>query len=388
MIDTKRCLCGTMLALLLSPASARTEKESQVAKLHNQGKTAYAKQDYDGVITACDEALRLDAKDFHSHIGRGHAYRMKHDFKRAIADYGEAIRLLREDPRTYDDRGFVGTLSDYSHALYFRRLLADAYVNRADTYVEKHDYERAIKDLGKAISLEPRDGKLYLHRAFVHIARKDFGRAIADYSCLVRLMPDQAESYIQRGTLYMQMMDYEHALADLDEAVRLNPKHPQAYFYRGAVCSSLMEYARAITDYQEAVRLDPQYCQADFALAYLFANCPKAVLRDRQKALDYARKGCGVTERNESEEYEIPTRGFAIPIRFNPNRREQIQKLRLFVSEDQGKTWSHLKEYMPSDKQIIFTACHDGPYWFALQEVLLPWHVSFAQIDATNRLVS
>jgi hypothetical protein len=68
--------------------------------------------------------------------------------------------------------------------------------------------------------------------------------------------------------------------------------------------------------------------------------------------------------------YEIPTRMFAMPLRVNPDRRDKIEKIRLFVSEDRGKTWKQKKDYKPSDKKVIFTAPHDGFYWFAVQKVL------------------
>jgi hypothetical protein len=68
--------------------------------------------------------------------------------------------------------------------------------------------------------------------------------------------------------------------------------------------------------------------------------------------------------------HEIRTRQFAMPLRFDPDRRAKIEKVRLFVSADQGKTWKHKKDYKPRDKQLIFfTAPRDSEFWFALQVV-------------------
>lgn len=370
MIDAECCLCGTMLVLLLAPASARTETDLKVEKLHKQGRIAAAKQDYDGVIAACDEALRLDAKDFESHIGRGHAYLMKRDFARAIADYGEAIRLLSEDPRTYDDRCFVGTLRDYGHALALRRRLSDAYVSRANAYTEKHDFKQAIADVTKAISLGPGDIKLFFLRTFIPAAQKDFGEVITDYGCLVRREPKQADNYVYRGTLYLRLKDYEHAVADFSEAIRLDPRHADAYHCRGTAYLYRMENTRAIADFQKTLRLNPRHFSACFALAHLFASCPQAELRDVWNAWDYARKGCQATEWIGQNCYEIPSRTFAMPIGIDPAIRDNIEKIRVFVSEDHGKTWKHHKDCKPSDKQLRVSAPHDGLYWFTVQTVL------------------
>src|SRR5262245_20217616 len=67
---------------------------------------------------------------------------------------------------------------------------------------------------------------------------------------------------------------------------------------------------------------------------------------------------------------EMPTRDFAMPLRLAPDRKERVERIRLFVSEDRGKTWKHEKDYKPSDTEVVFSAPRDGLYWFALQVVL------------------
>lgn len=67
--------------------------------------------------------------------------------------------------------------------------------------------------------------------------------------------------------------------------------------------------------------------------------------------------------------YEVQVRQFAMPIGLATNYQDKIETVRLFVSRDQGKTWKHKKDYKPSDKQVFFTAPHDGLYWFAVQLV-------------------
>lgn len=379
MIAVNRYLYGTIFTILLSTA-VRAERDLKIEKLREQAKTAYQKQNYDTAIAVCDEVLRLDPKASGSHVVRGNAYRMKHDFERAIADYGEAIRLLSEDPHIYDDRGFAGNLRAYDKALALRRLLSDAYASRGETYAEQHDFERALGDFAKAISLEPRDGKLYRRRAFVHAANQDFRRAIADCDCLVLLAPDRADSHVFRGAFYQYRSDFEHALADFNEAIRCDPQYAQAFYSRGLVHWSRTDYAHAIADLEKAVHLAPHYYQACFALAQLFAQCSDLDLRDSQKALEYASKGCGCTEWS-AEGYEIKTQQFAIPFLVDFDARERIEKILLFISEDKGKTWKRETDIKPSDHHIIYTAPHDGLYWFAVQSVLKDGKREPAKLD-------
>jgi hypothetical protein len=56
-----------------------------------------------------------------------------------------------------------------------------------------------------------------------------------------------------------------------------------------------------------------------------------------------------------------------MPLYFAPNRQEKIERVRMFVSEDRGKTWQHQKDYKSTDEFVAFTASRDDHYWFALQ---------------------
>src|SRR5262245_5034422 len=67
---------------------------------------------------------------------------------------------------------------------------------------------------------------------------------------------------------------------------------------------------------------------------------------------------------------DIPSRQFAFPLNIQPGRKDGIAVIRLYVSEDRGKTWKQSAEGKPSDDRIEFTAAQDGMYWFALQVVL------------------
>jgi hypothetical protein len=65
--------------------------------------------------------------------------------------------------------------------------------------------------------------------------------------------------------------------------------------------------------------------------------------------------------------FEIQTREFAFPVLCDPKQQDKIARIRLFVSEDRGKTWKHHKDCKPTDAEVPFTAPQDGFFWFALQ---------------------
>jgi len=68
-----------------------------------------------------------------------------------------------------------------------------------------------------------------------------------------------------------------------------------------------------------------------------------------------------------ADEFEIQTRQFGIPIAHMDKHSGAVHRVRVYVSQDIGKTWRHYTNYEAADDQIVFAARRDGRYWFALQ---------------------
>jgi len=66
-----------------------------------------------------------------------------------------------------------------------------AYCNRASIYEKKGDYDRAIRDYIKAISLDP-NFLAYGFRGSIYFDKGDYDIAIADYEAGLRNKPGDA----------------------------------------------------------------------------------------------------------------------------------------------------------------------------------------------------
>ena len=190
----------------------------------------------DEAIAACTWVI--DSGHLHGHdlaveyYNRGIEYKHKGDFDRAIADYGEAIRL---DP-------------GYQHA----------YVNRGLAYDAKGDVDRAIADYTEAIRLDPKDKDPYTNRGGAYHAKGDLDRAIADHSEAIRLDPTFAAAYVNRGNAYRAKDDLDRAIADYDQAIRLDPKKLSAYLSRGRANLYAGALATALADFEQANARHPK----------------------------------------------------------------------------------------------------------------------------------
>jgi hypothetical protein len=83
----------------------------------------------------------------------------------------------------------------------------------------------------------------------------------------------------------------------------------------------------------------------------------------------------------QKDVHEIQTRKFAMDLGVPADQRGKINQIRLFVSEDRGKTWKHNRDYKPNAKEAIFTAPDDGLYWFSLQVVYKDGKKEPAELD-------
>lgn len=105
---------------------------------------------------------------------------------------------------------------------------AIALANRGLAYQNKGDIDRAIADFGEAIRVDPEFPIWHYARATQYANKGEFDRAIADYSEAIRLRPNTAAYLNERGRAFEQIGDLAKALVDFRTALSLDPKIPGA----------------------------------------------------------------------------------------------------------------------------------------------------------------
>jgi len=83
------------------------------------------------------------------------------------------------------------------------------YKKRGDLKVDKEDYREAIKDYSEAIRLEPNNPEFFVKRGNSKSNLKDFQGAIKDLNISIELEPYKAEYYFTRGLLRTLLSGYK-----------------------------------------------------------------------------------------------------------------------------------------------------------------------------------
>jgi tetratricopeptide (TPR) repeat protein len=81
------------------------------------------------------------------------------------------------------------------------------------------DFEGALIDYNKVLSLNQDDGLAYYNRANCRAALNDYGAGISDMDDAIRCEPKNAMYYKQRGNLYYHEQNKEKACFDWRRAV-------------------------------------------------------------------------------------------------------------------------------------------------------------------------
>ena len=78
--------------------------------------------------------------------------------------------------------------------------------------------------------------------------------AIRDLKKAINLNPGQSVTYLSRGVAYSQVGMRKVAIADFNQAIKINPKNSQAYYYQGDEYLQLGEKQKALEDLNQSIR--------------------------------------------------------------------------------------------------------------------------------------
>ncbi len=150
----------------------------------------------------------------------------------------------------------------WDHCIQITPLEPWAYNNRGIIYADRQEYEKAIQDYNKAISIKHDHAGSYNNRGNIYLDRKDYGKAMQDFNKAISIKHDFAEAYNNHGIVYFVKKEYEKAMQDYNKAILIKHDYADAYNNRGSVYFVKKEYEKAIQDYNKAILIKHDYADA------------------------------------------------------------------------------------------------------------------------------
>jgi tetratricopeptide (TPR) repeat protein len=181
----------------------------------------YAKlklEDYEGALADLNKAIELGVDSYHE---RGTARFKLMDYTGALADLDKAMELNPDDEAIHTSRELVRGWIEFTGS--------QAYEDSGDAKSKHGDYKGAIADYDNVIKMDPQNAETYRTRAFLKYATQDYHGALADYNKVIELDPKNAKAYKGRGLAKFKLDDYDGAIADYNKAAKLDPANSASY---------------------------------------------------------------------------------------------------------------------------------------------------------------
>ncbi|WP_275171495.1 tetratricopeptide repeat protein [Bradyrhizobium sp. CSS354] len=134
-------------------------------------------------------------------------------------------------------------------------LIAFAYEGRGRIALRHGDWRRAIADFDEAIHLNPNRASLYRDRALARRQNGDLELAIEDYDEAIAHDPRHAGPYHQRGLALAATGDLDRAILSYNTAVRVDPSDAQSRLDRGLAFLARGQADEARADFEAALAL-------------------------------------------------------------------------------------------------------------------------------------
>jgi tetratricopeptide (TPR) repeat protein len=193
-------------------------------------------------------------------VARGQEKLRLGDKAGALKELDKAIKLNPKDDISYNQRGIINT--------------------------ELGRLKEAIDDFTKVIALKPESFTAYHNRANVKIQMKDYTGAIADLNTALKINPKSSREYYSRAEAKFGMNDFKGAINDLNTNIRFDEKNVKSYSMRGTAKYNIEDYKGAIEDFNQSINLNSKDSSTYFkrALSKMQAGQMESALKDLKDA--------------------------------------------------------------------------------------------------------
>lgn len=173
---------------------------------------------------------------------------------------------------------------DKALALYSQALLYGEhysfFLDRARTYYCLNNYNKALEDVDRSISLRPSMTSPYPLRAAIYAAKDMLEKANEDFALAETLSPGDPETLEWKTAAANRIILQGHtvagtnphqALAIYDKALEIDPFSSEAFFRKGILYAQLFQLDQAISEFKQAIQYNPHHFDSFKALDYTLA---------------------------------------------------------------------------------------------------------------------
>lgn len=277
-------------------------------------------------VARCQQALKLagEERSAPGHYNLGNLLERQGKIDQAIAEYEEALAI---DPRHADalynqanclaiQGNLDAAVAQYRKALETRPKFADAHYNLANALLRQGKLEEAVTQYQATLAADPRFVNASIGLVAVLSQQGQLDAAIAQCRKALEIAPQSAETHHNLASILARQGKLEEAVSPYLKALELNPALVRARFELGKVFYLQGKDQQAAEQWQAAIRQQPGDVALLNAVAWEWATCPKASVRNGTEAVRLADRAVELTGGQAPEPLDTQAAAYAETGRF------------------------------------------------------------------------
>jgi tetratricopeptide (TPR) repeat protein len=150
------------------------------------------------------------------------------------------------------------------------------YMERANLYIKRKDYDKAESDYKKAQELtQSKDISVLLALANLYNLNGNSKKILPLYNQAFELNPSNVDVLQQRARYYLILRKDDEFLKDIEKAISLDENNAKSYAIRAEYNASKEYYHRAFDDVNKVIRLRPDNISARYFRGVMLYNLEK-----------------------------------------------------------------------------------------------------------------
>ncbi|MCX6305737.1 MAG: tetratricopeptide repeat protein [Bacteroidetes bacterium] len=147
----------------------------------------------------------------------------------------------------------------------------DLYNLRAKCYLLDHDFDNALKDVNKAISLDNNKSASFVTLSDIYLLMGKPGESKDALNKAISKNPRDTDALLKLAKLYLIIKDYKNCYATVKQLLAIDNGNASAYFTRAIGLLEQGDTIHAVNDLKQAVDKNQQYFEAFVQLGELYS---------------------------------------------------------------------------------------------------------------------
>jgi stress-induced-phosphoprotein 1 len=245
---------------------AQEKKDKKAAvEAKERGNKLYQAKDFDGALTAYEEAFQLDSTNMTFLSNKAAVHFTQNSFDECIRMCDAAMEVAVSNKAPFEDRAKALTRcgkayqkkGDYATAIEKLKAAQFEHQNKeTQRLLKTWELEKKKKD-----ALSYQDDALadeHKQKGNDHFRAKEWGEAVKEYEEAVKRAPKNAAIRNNLSAALCKIMDFNGAKREVEIALDLDSKYVKAWARKGDIEILLKENHKAMESFRKGLEIDPE----------------------------------------------------------------------------------------------------------------------------------